>query len=312
MGDGDTVGRRVRAREILLLAAVLLMHGGCSILGIGLRAEPKVPIDPSAPVYVRGTADRLVGRRLDEVVVLARETRANIRLDSGTIRRVAEEAMPAVVSIYAETAEPYRVSLFPLPIPGTSFRVALPGRALGSAFFVHPDGYLLSNNHVIEGARRIKARPATGATYPLVVVARDPALDLALLRVEDTAAAGTHPYIPIGDSDEMIPGEFVVAIGNPLGLGHTVTEGIISQTGRRLGKLESRQGERHIDFLQTSAAINPGSSGGPLITLTGAVVGVNAAAIIGAEGIAFTIPSAQVRAFIATVLEGRGVAEAAH
>lgn len=280
---------------------------GCTILGIGIRADQRSPIDPNAPVFLRSPAREIVGRDLEDVVILAERTEVTIPVDSGTIRRVAERAMPAVVSIYTETTSPYRVNLLPLPLPGTSFRLPLTGEALGSAFFTHPSGYLVSNNHVIENARSIKAKAADGADYSLVVVARDPALDLALLRVEQRR--GPFPYIPLGYSDEIGAGDLVVAIGNSLGLDHTVTQGIISQTGRHVAQLERGDGRRHIAFLQTSTAINQGSSGGPLLTLSGAAIGVNAAAIVGAQGIAFTIPSAQVLQFVRTVLAGDGAEE---
>lgn len=302
-----------RARQpggvLVALALGCSFLGGCTILGIGLSAEPRSAIDPGAPVFVRSAGRDLVGGRLGDVVVIAQGTRAQMRLDSETFRRAAEEAMAAVVSLYTQTASPYRVSLLPIPVPGTSFRVALPGRALGSAFFVHPEGYLLSNNHVIEDATSIKASTTDGKTFALTVLARDPALDLALLAVADRRRGTEFPYIPLGDSAEVAPGDLVIAIGNPLGLGHTVTQGIISQTGRRIAELERSEGGRHIAFLQTSTPINPGSSGGPLITLTGAAVGVNAVAVVGAQGIAFTIPSEQVRTFVETVLTGGGVEE---
>jgi S1-C subfamily serine protease len=290
-----------------MLVALGCASAGCTILGIGIRAEHRSPIDPNSPVLLRAPARELLGRTLEDVVVLAERTHVTLPIDSGTIRRVAEAAMPAVVSIYTETTSPYRVNLLPIPLPGTSFRLPLRGEALGSAFFTHPSGYLISNNHVIENARSIKAKAADGADYSLIVVARDPALDLALLRV-----VGTHarfPFISIGDSDQVGAGDVVIAIGNSFGLDHSVTEGIISQTGRRVSQLERGDGRRHIAFLQTSTAINQGSSGGPLITLSGAAIGVNAAAIVGAQGIAFTVPSSQVLEFVRTVLAGDGVEE---
>jgi len=290
-----------------VLVGVACAGAGCTILGIGIRAEHRSPIDPNAPVFLRSPARELVGHGLEDVVVLAERTQVTVPVDSGTFRRVAEAAMPAVVSIYTETTSPYRVNLLPLPLPGTSFRLPLRGEALGSGFFTHPSGYLVSNNHVIDNARSIKAKAADGTDYSLIVVARDPALDLALLRVAERRAP--FPYIPIGDSDQVGAGDFVVAIGNSLGLDHTVTQGIISQTGRRVSQLERGDGRRHIAFLQTSTAINQGSSGGPLITLSGAAIGVNAAAIIGAQGIAFTVPSSQVLEFVRAVLAGGGVAE---
>jgi len=306
MGAMDVMGA-IGVMRATLAIALLVVAPGCTILGIGIRAEYRSPIDPNAPVFLHAAAGELRGAAIEDVVVLAEKTRDTVSMDSGTVRRVAEAAMPAVVSIYTETMSPYRVNLLPLPLPGTSFRLPLRGKALGSAFFVHPTGYLLSNNHVIEDARSIKAKSADGTDHTLIVVARDPALDLALLRVSRTRA--DFPYLPVGDSGEVGAGDFVVAIGNPFGLDHTVTHGIISQTGRRLSELEGDEGRRHIDFLQTSTAINQGSSGGPLITLSGAVVGVNAAAIIGAQGIAFTVPSSQVVDFIRSILGGDGVPE---
>ena len=297
----------MRIPALLVLLVVGVACAGCTILGIGIRAEHRSPIDPNAPVLLQAPAQDIVGHGLEDVVILAEHTQVTVPIDSGTIRRVAEAAMPAVVSIYTETTSPYRVNLLPLPLPGTSFRLPLRGEALGSGFFTHPSGYLVSNNHVIENARSIKAKTADGADYTLIVVARDPALDLALLRVSQPRAR--FPYIPIGDSDQVGAGDLVIAIGNSLGLDHSVTEGIISQTGRRVAQLERSDGRRHIAFLQTSTAINQGSSGGPLITLSGAAIGVNAAAIVGAQGIAFTVPSSQVLEFIRAVLAGDGVEE---
>jgi S1-C subfamily serine protease len=291
----------------MLVAALGWASAGCTILGIGIREEHRSPIDPNSPVLLRAPAGELLGRGLDDVIVRAERTQVALTIDSGTIRRVAEAAMPAVVSIYTETTSPYRVNLLPIPLPGTSFRLPLRGEALGSAFFTHPSGYLISNNHVVENARSIKAKAADGADYSLIVVARDPALDLALLRV--VATNERFPYIPIGDSDQVGAGDLVIAIGNSFGLDHSVTEGIISQTGRRVSQLERGDGRRHIAFLQTSTAINQGSSGGPLITLSGAAIGVNAAAIVGAQGIAFTVPSSQVLEFVRAVLAGDGVEE---
>ncbi len=287
------------------LAAILFWAAmsGCSILGVGVRREYHSPIDPQAAPVTYDAAAALSGRDLSAVAVVADDTSTKVPLDSQTVRGVATKAMPAVVSIYTETAEPYRVSLFPIPIPGTYFRIPVQGEALGSAFFIHPSGYLLSNNHVIENASSIKANLADGTSYDLLVVARDAALDVTLLRV--TAANREFDYIPLGDSDDIGVGERVIAIGNPLGLGHTVTEGIISQTGRDLFRMAKAEG-RYIEFLQTDTAVNPGSSGGPLITLAGAAIGINTAVVADAQGIAFTVPSSQVREFLQFVLGGGG------
>ena len=112
--------------------------------------------------------------------------------------------------------------------------------------------------------------------------------------------------LPLGDSDTIDAGDMVIAVGNPLGLGHTVTSGIISQTYRNISG-DPGENSRHVDFIQTDTAINPGSSGGPLITLNGACVGVNTAMIAVAQGIGFAVPSNHVVEFIDNVRAGRGL-----
>jgi len=175
----------------------------------------------------------------------------------------------------------------------------------GSGFIISPDGYVLTNNHVVEDSDSVEITLESGRTLLAEVVGADPSIDLALLKVDPLGA--TLPALPLGDSDELRVGEWVIAIGNPLGLGHTVTLGIISQTNRTLSALteETVQG-REIAFLQTDTAINPGSSGGPLLTLTGAWIGVNTAGVLQAQGLSFAVPSAQVREFIDNVLAGKG------
>lgn len=294
---------------IVISYLLLLSSSACAVLGVGVRPKNKEPVRPEEPILVRPSAKAVVGRTTRDILIPATRTTAKIQLDSETIKKVVKESMPAVVSIYTETATPYKVKLFPIPLPGIHFQVNLPGKALGSAFFVHPSGYLLTNNHVIEDAQNIEARTADGKEYDIIMVARDPALDIALLRVSNTTRR--FPYIPFGNSDEVDIGDVVIAIGNPLGLGHTVTHGIISQTGRHLVEREEREarGGRYIAFLQSDAALNPGSSGGPLITLTGAVIGINTAVIQGAQGISFTVPSKQVKEFVRQVIAGQGSTE---
>jgi S1-C subfamily serine protease len=305
----DTTSRRPQAtlaRNAALLGLACLLSGslGCSILGIGLRRERIPETPPDTPIWRRPAASELLELPSEDVVRRADATLVEIPLHSHTIRRISEQAMPAVVSIYTKTPSPYMFSLLPIPLPGFYFRLPLPGEALGSAFFIHPGGYLLSNNHVIENALSIRARTSEEDDYDLEIVARDPVLDIALLRVVEPEAE--FEFIPVGDSSEVGVGDSVIAIGNPLGLGHSVSQGIISQTGRELIKLDEGDG-RQIEFLQTDTAINPGSSGGPLITLSGAAVGMNTAIARSAQGIAFAVPTSQILEFIEQVLAGEGI-----
>lgn len=283
---------------LLLSVAVL----SCSRLGTGVRPVQSPAVEPDAPVILHGPSRSLLGKDLADIVAVAETTVAQVPLDSFLIRNVASDVSGAVVSIYTKTETPYSLKLIPSHRPG--FRFSVPGEALGSAFFVHGSGYLLTNAHVVENATRITARTKEGRDYPAVVIARDPVLDLALMKVE--GAGADFPVISMGDSEAMAVGDWVIAVGNPLGLGHTVTHGIISQTGRNLELSATVKEGRHIRFLQTDTAINPGSSGGPLISLTGAWIGVNTAVIMGSQGISFAVPSEQVKEFIQSVLDGNG------
>jgi serine protease Do len=164
-------------------------------------------------------------------------------------------------------------------------------RSMGSGFIINPAGYIVTNNHVVEGATDIRVKIDDGRDMAGKVVGRDPKTDLALLKVEATGL----PVIPLGDSAQLQVGEPVMAIGNPFGLERTVTTGIVSATGRVIG-----QGP-YDDFIQTDASINPGNSGGPLINARGQAVGINAAIFSqtgGSVGIGFAIPVNQAKSVV--------------
>lgn len=274
----------------------------CFVCGCVTMEEKGFPSD--GPVLLRAEAGTLAHGTPDDLFVLAAATVSDRPLTSQMIRRTAQKTGDAVVSIYAQTATPYRVRI--IPFIGRGFQVQVPGIGLGSGFFIHPSGYLLTNNHVIETASGIHVITSTGEDYEVVVVARDPVFDLALLK--PIGAKGPFPVLAMGDSDELAAGDMVIAIGNPIGLGHTVTTGIISHAGRILAE-QGDASTRSIRFLQTDAAISPGSSGGPLITLEGAWIGVNTAAATAAQSIGFAVPSRQVMEFFNNVLSGRGETE---
>jgi serine protease Do len=166
---------------------------------------------------------------------------------------------------------------------------------IGSGFVVRADGLVVTNQHVIEGAERIWVRlPAIGQRLRARVIGSDPRSDLALLKV--TSRKPLH-VLPLGDSDRLRPGAWVVAIGNPFGLECVATKGIVSGKGRTLGELP-RFKAGFFDFIQTDAAIDRGNSGGPLLNLRGEVVGVNTAINARARGIGFAIPVNLVKAVL--------------
>lgn len=154
-------------------------------------------------------------------------------------------------------------------------------RALGSGFIIDPDGYVVTNFHVIEGAEDVSVTLFDGREIDAQIIGRDEQTDLALLKL---AEASGLPVAKLGSSSHVRVGEFVLAIGNPFGLGNTVTHGIVSATGRVLGA------GPYDDFVQTDASINPGNSGGPLFDMQGRVIGVNAIIEAHGRGIGFAIP----------------------
>jgi serine protease Do len=215
--------------------------------------------------------------------------------------RLAEALMPAVVNV--RTSSDARRGAAPSAPDPLRRRPQDPRegrgerRGLGSGFIIDPTGYIVTNHHVVDGAASIEVTLADGRTLAGKLVGSDAETDLAVLKVEATGL----PTIPLGRSSTLKVAEPVMAIGNPFGLDHTVTVGIISGTGRVIGA------GRYDDFLQTDAAINPGNSGGPLIDTRGEAVGI-ATAIVpgpggGSRGIGFAIPIDLARPIVAQLRE---------
>ncbi|MCF8024648.1 MAG: DegQ family serine endoprotease [Desulfobacteraceae bacterium] len=155
-------------------------------------------------------------------------------------------------------------------------------RSLGSGFILDEQGHIVTNNHVIENADEIQVKLKNGKEYEAEIIGSDPSTDLALIKIKPDE---NLPTLSLGDSSKIKIGEWILAIGNPFGLDHTVTAGIISAKGRVIGA------GPYDDFIQTDASINPGNSGGPLINMQGEVIGINTAIVASGEGIGFAIPS---------------------
>ena len=230
---------------------------------------------------------------------------------------IAEKASPAVVGLKAEKtvsqdSQTYHNSPFGDDFYEYFFGPRSPRRrspqprnqrpqlAMGSGFVISPDGYILTNNHMVEDAEKVTIELADGRKFTAEITGTDPVTDIAVIKID----ADNLPYLELADSDTLEVGEWVLAIGNPLGFSHTVTAGIVSAKGRslRLADIEN--------FIQTDAAINRGNSGGPLLNLEGKVVGMNTA-IYGATGnigIGFAIPINMAKHAYKQIREGGSVA----
>ena len=216
---------------------------------------------------------------------------------------LVQRVKPAVVTITSsEIVRAGGEGALPFRIPGMPQQRERNARGLGSGFIIDADGHIVTNNHVIDGARKVTVTLEDGTELPAHVVGRDPRTDLALLKID---AGKALPHVTLGDSDTAQPGDWVVAVGNPYGLGGTVTAGVVSARGRAIGA------GPYDDFLQVDAPINRGNSGGPLFAQDGSVIGVNTAIFSptgGSIGIGFAVPSNMVRKVVAQ-LEANGRVE---
>jgi Do/DeqQ family serine protease len=218
---------------------------------------------------------------------------------------IVQRVQPAVVNVYAAKTVQNRNPLLDDPIFRRFFGGGGPQpeqmqRSLGSGVMVDPSGLVVTNNHVIEGADQVKVSLSDKREFEAEIVLKDSRTDLAVLRLKDTKEK--FPTLDFANSDELLVGDVVLAIGNPFGVGQTVTHGIISALARTQVGITDYQ-----FFIQTDAAINPGNSGGALVDMTGKLVGINTAIFSrsgGSQGIGFAIPANMVRVVVASAKSG--------
>ena len=292
---------------------------GCSVSRTA-KSSDKILVSPDFPIFdKRFESVSLKDINLETFWVHGdpSDEREPVPLDNHTFSRITEKVKQAVVNIYTirieEREAKFGISpndLLPIRIPLLSnildiipFQVPIPfkseGFSLGSGFLINREGYILTNAHVIFNSVNIRVGLSEGKKeYLAKIIGIDRLTDIALIKIDPDF---TPTVLPFGNSDNLQMGEMVLAMGNPLGFRHTVTSGLISAKER----LAPTTGDRYTNFLQTDSAINPGSSGGPLINLYGEVVGINTAIIAEAQLIGFAIPINTVKDVMGMLVTGK-------
>ena len=268
---------RSRGRSALLAACLALPLAACGNRGASTGAAPSA--GPTEGLAAPALPSPSSPARLPSLV-----TSDGMPVSFAPLARRAD---PAVATVKARVEK---------ETPSGRRRVVSEG--LGTAFVYDPDGFLLTNNHVIEDASDVAVIFFDGRELSARVVGRDKHTDVAVLHIEERAL----PSLPLGDSDAIEVGDWVVAIGNPFGLSHTVSAGILSAKGRTREDVKGLDPSGYFNFLQTDASINPGNSGGPLLNLRGEVVGINAAVRANANSIGFAIPINMVKQLLPMLL----------
>jgi serine protease Do len=274
---------RKRRPEVLFALAVVL---GCQ----GAKDAPAQPVQPQRPVQVPVTPITPIPGAPTSFVELVKRVRPSV-VNINTTAIIRQR--PMAVFPFGEDSPFYQVYEPP----------ARKAQSLGTGFIISADGDIITNNHVVApeelGGRvadEITVRLEDKRQFRARVIARDPPTDVALLHVD---APGLVP-VPLGDSDSLDVGEWVVAIGQPYGLSSTVTAGIVSAKGRHGSEMGGGGLDRgYWDFIQTDCAINPGNSGGPLLNMRGEVVGINTAINAKAQGLAFAVPISMAKRVVA-------------
>jgi S1-C subfamily serine protease len=271
--------RRNPLRQAPVYLALILAGTGVGIIGNRLvGSELPIPAQPSPETQTS-----------EQPVNSAAPSASLIPVNQNFIAAAVEQVGPAVVRIDSSRTVTTRLpEIFGRRFFGESGDPNSPSTRVeegtGSGFVIDADGLILTNAHVVDGADQVTVTLKDGREFSGEVLGTDPVTDVAVVKIE----ASGLPVVKVGDSEQIRPGEWAIAIGNPLGLDNTVTAGIISATGR--SSADVRVPDKRVDFIQTDAAINPGNSGGPLLNERGEVIGMNTAIIGGAQGLGFAIP----------------------
>lgn len=232
-----------------------------------------------------------------EAIPITRVSSASVPVGTMDFTMAAEKSLPAVVHVKTEYVPQTYYNPWSEFFGGKRYYQAEPAKSAGSGVIISPDGYIVTNNHVIDEAQKIEVTLNNRNTYEATLVGRDPSTDLALLKIEDSDL----PFMSFGNSDDIKVGEWVLAVGNPFNLTSTVTAGIVSAKARSLNLLQYDPGADQFpieSFIQTDAAVNPGNSGGALVNASGDLIGINTAIASRTgsyTGYAFAVPASIVQ-----------------
>ncbi len=294
---------------LLTLLAFMVCISITGLMGCTVSPLPKDPekvlVSEDNPIFDKRFSEiKMADINLDQFWTEGESPvdRESILVNNKTFADITDSIKDGVVNIYTLRIEerdakfgiapnsllPFRIPILSSLLEVVPFQVPVPfkaeGISLGSGFIINPQGFILTNSHVIHNATDIRVVLSGGKKeYPATIIGNDPLTDTALIKIDPDIDL---TVLPLGDSDALLMGEIVIAMGNPLGLTHSVTSGLVSAKDRIVPRLKNQV----LDFIQTDSAINPGSSGGPLLNMYGEVVGVNTAIISEAQLIGFAIP----------------------
>jgi Do/DeqQ family serine protease len=282
--DSVPASRQIAGRRSVTFASLILLGAGLATAGNYLAWNQNSPLHQSTQTAWIAAPQSAVAQVPPTAITPAG--------DPNFVSKVVDRVGPAVVRIDSSRTvssripnasnDPFFRQFFGSQMPSAPSQQV--ERGVGSGFIVGADGRIITNAHVVAGVDTVNVTLRDGRSFQGKVLGADPVTDVAVVKIEAT----NLPIVSLSNSDQLRPGAWAIAIGNPLGLDNTVTAGIISATGRSSSQVGVP--DRRVNFIQTDAAINPGNSGGPLLDDRGEVIGMNTAIIQGAQGLGFAIP----------------------
>lgn len=297
----------------------VLLHAASVLLGVVMGAwgvlASMSTTSTESPTALPGTPSKAIATQEARSLPTASSAPTNLNFIAEAVSKTGAAVVRINASRVVTTSDPVP-DIFNDPFFRDFFGDTFPfprqprervERGTGSGFIIDKQGLIITNAHVVEGATDVSVVLRDGRRLKARVLGKDTLTDIAVVKIDPKDLPGDLPVVKLGSSQNLRPGEWAIAIGNPLGLDNTVTAGIISALGRRSGEIGV---DKRVNFIQTDAAINPGNSGGPLLNERGEVIGVNTAIIQGAQGLGFAIPIETAQRIAKQIIEKGSVSRA--